>query len=114
MLVRLFEAHPGEFAVSAVSIMEFAAGVERAKTEQQRSTRMDFLSDLRSTLRVFPFDEQMAVRAGLLSGELQSRGVMTGHLDLMIGVTALRAGYGVITRNVRHFQMIPGLDVVER
>jgi len=30
----------------------------------------------------------------------------------LIGVTALELGYSVATTNVRHFQMIPGLDIV--
>ena len=32
--------------------------------------------------------------------------------DLLIGVTALEVGFGVATANLRHFGMIPGLDVV--
>jgi len=32
--------------------------------------------------------------------------------DLLIGVTALHYGYAVGTRNVRHFKMIPGLQVI--
>lgn len=31
--------------------------------------------------------------------------------DLLIGATALQFGYGVGTRNLRHFQMIPNLTV---
>jgi predicted nucleic acid-binding protein len=30
----------------------------------------------------------------------------------MIGVTALEHGYAVATANIRHFQMIPGLQVI--
>jgi len=33
--------------------------------------------------------------------------------DLLIGVTALELGYSVTTGNLRHFQMIPGLSVVQ-
>ena len=31
--------------------------------------------------------------------------------DLIIGACALELGYAVATHNVRHFQLIPGLDV---
>ena len=31
---------------------------------------------------------------------------------VLIGVTALHYGYAIGTRNVRHFQMIPGLNVI--
>jgi predicted nucleic acid-binding protein len=32
---------------------------------------------------------------------------------LLIGATALHFGYAIGTRNVRHFQMIPGLSVIQ-
>ena len=33
--------------------------------------------------------------------------------DLLIGASALELGYGVGTSNVRHFQLIPGLNVIQ-
>jgi predicted nucleic acid-binding protein len=33
--------------------------------------------------------------------------------DLLIGATALHLGYAVATLNIRHFQLIPGLSVVQ-
>jgi predicted nucleic acid-binding protein len=32
--------------------------------------------------------------------------------DLLIGVTALQLGYRVATGNLRHFQMVPGLQII--
>ena len=31
--------------------------------------------------------------------------------DLLIGATALELGYSAVTHNVRHFRMIPALEV---
>jgi predicted nucleic acid-binding protein len=33
--------------------------------------------------------------------------------DLLIGATAIHFGYGVGMRNLRHFQMLPNLTVVQ-
>jgi predicted nucleic acid-binding protein len=33
--------------------------------------------------------------------------------DLLIGATALSLGYQVLTGNLRHFQKIPGLTVIQ-
>jgi predicted nucleic acid-binding protein len=33
-------------------------------------------------------------------------------IDLLIAVTALELGYRVATANVRHFLMVPGLEIV--
>jgi len=55
----------------------------------------------------------VAVRAGEIDGENQARGLRLPLSDLLIGVTALELSYSVATTNVRHFQMIPGLKVVQ-
>ena len=39
-------------------------------------------------------------------------GLIIDFQDLVIGATALHLGYDVLTLNLRHFQMIPGLGVV--
>jgi predicted nucleic acid-binding protein len=33
-------------------------------------------------------------------------------MDLLIGATALEIGYSVVTANVRHFRLIPGLKII--
>lgn len=33
--------------------------------------------------------------------------------DLLIGASALELGYGVGTANIRHFQLIPGLNLIQ-
>jgi predicted nucleic acid-binding protein len=53
---------------------------------------------------------QMAAR---LDAEAKRTGRAIPFADLLIGVTALRFDYGVGTRNLRHFQMIPGLPVIK-
>ena len=42
-----------------------------------------------------------------------ARGTRIPLSDLLIGVSALELGYGVATANVRHFQLIPGLNVIQ-
>ncbi|HEV2688755.1 MAG TPA: hypothetical protein VGV35_09380 [Bryobacteraceae bacterium] len=42
-----------------------------------------------------------------------SQGISIDFPDLLIGATALHLGFAVVTLNVRHFQMIPGLSVVQ-
>ena len=51
--------------------------------------------------------------AGKIDGEQRAQGVTIPFADLLIGVTALEHGYSVVTVNVRHFRLIPGLSVVQ-
>jgi tRNA(fMet)-specific endonuclease VapC len=51
--------------------------------------------------------------AGKLDREQQSKGIVIPFGDLLIGATALSLGFSVLTKNLRHFQKIPGLSVVQ-
>lgn len=63
-------------------------------------------------LPVHPVSIPIALRAGRIDGENCARGIRLALADLLIGVTALELGYRVATGNVRHFRMVPGLDIV--
>ncbi len=113
MLRRLPCDRGEQIAISSVTLMEFAAGVGRAADERQEQQRRGFLEQVRSQVPVISFGSDLAIRAGLLNGELRRRGIVVGGLDLMIGATALSLDFSVATKNVRHFGAIPGLKVAE-
>ncbi|MGO9275645.1 MAG: type II toxin-antitoxin system VapC family toxin [Terriglobia bacterium] len=50
---------------------------------------------------------------GKIGGQQAAKGVRIPFEDLVIGATALDLGYSVVTRNVRHFRLIPDLPVVQ-
>lgn len=60
-----------------------------------------------------PVTVSIALRAGQIDGENQSKGLRIPLSDLLIGVTALEFGYDVATSNVRHFRLIPEITVLE-
>jgi predicted nucleic acid-binding protein len=43
---------------------------------------------------------------------IAARGISLALADLLIGVTVLELGYILATGNLRHFRMIPGLNVI--
>ena len=98
--------------ISVVSVMEMAHGEARAASDARASIRAFFLTDLMAALQVYPVTAEIARSAGRLDGYLTKRGDPIAFPDLVIGVTALELGYSVITRNLRHFERIPGLTVL--
>jgi predicted nucleic acid-binding protein len=50
--------------------------------------------------------------AAKIDGEQQAQGITIPFGDLLVGVTALELGFSVLTVNLRHFRLIPGLIVV--
>ena len=100
-------------AVSVVTLIELANGVARANTPQRKTARRQFVNELISVLPVLPITAAMALRAGEIDGESAARGIRLALSDLLIGVTALELGYRVAPANLRHFQQIPGLQVIQ-
>ncbi len=60
---------------------------------------------------MYPLTPEIAIRTGKIDGDQQSQGVKIPLPDLLIGATALHLGYAVVTEDLRHFRLIPELDV---
>jgi tRNA(fMet)-specific endonuclease VapC len=99
-------------ALSAVGLTELIHGIYRARTPEMRVRRESFLQELLAVLTVHPYTKETAILAGKIDGEQQNQGVVIPFGDLLIGATALSLGFSVLTANLRHFQKIPGLNVV--
>jgi len=100
-------------AVSVVTVLELAHGITRADTPERRQKRQRFLDELLSGVPVQTVTVPIALRAGQIDGQSQSKGVRIPLSDLLIGASAVELGYAVGTANIRHFQLIPGLNVIQ-
>ena|SRR5579872_2126516 len=62
--------------------------------------------------RVLGVTRAVAQRYARVSGELRSKGLLIPPPDLFIAATALHHGLMIVTRNRRHFDRIPGLQLL--
>jgi predicted nucleic acid-binding protein len=102
-----------EIGLSVVSIVELMHGAYRAKTPTQQQGRLTFIERLCQDVPVHPVTLDIARLAGRIEGQEEAKGIRIAFEDLLIGATALHLGYAVATLNLRHFQNIPGLAVVQ-
>jgi tRNA(fMet)-specific endonuclease VapC len=102
-----------EAALSAIGLAELVHGVYRADTAERHARRESFLDALLTAVSVYPFTTEAARLAGKIDAEQQAKSVVIPFADLLIGATALSLGYSVGTVNVRHFQQVPGLALVQ-
>ena len=113
IIERVRSAHGDqESALSVISIIELTHGIYRAKLDAERVRRKAFTDELACDMIVHPVSLAIAQLAGRIEGEQAARGISIAIEDLIIGATALYIGFDVATLNVRHFQVIPGLNVV--
>ncbi len=101
-----------ELELAAVTVAELWQGVERA-SGKRRLTRESYLSAILSALRVVPYTAVTALEHARLWARLQSAGTMIGDYDLIVAATALERGSAVATFDRRHFDSVPGLQVIE-
>ncbi len=113
-ILRRIRAAHGEIdvALSTVSVVELTHGIYRAKTDADRTRRRVFAEGVFHDLIVHPMTLEIAQLAGRVEGEQAAQGITIDFEDLVIGVTALHLGFDVATINMKHFQHIPGLNVV--
>ncbi len=62
-------------------------------------------------VRWLPISEAVSLGAGTLSAQLQREGQEIGIVDTMIAATARVHGLVMVTRNIRHFDRVPGLII---
>ena len=102
-----------EIVLSSITVIELEHGLHRAQTAEQARKRREYLDTVFAAVPVEPFTRAMAQLAAKIDAETRRTGQTIPFADLLIGVTALHFGYAVGTRNLRHFQMIPNLAVVQ-
>ena len=114
-ILEQFRAGYGETEVglSVVTIVELTHGIYRAKLENRRQRRQAFVDELIRDVPVHPVTIETARLAGRIEGEQAEQGISIAFEDLLIAATALQLGFGIATGNIRHFEHIPGLAVVQ-
>ncbi len=97
--------------ICALTVAELGHGVHHAATEAKALHRRRFLDELKQYVPVHPITAATAEIIARVGGSQAAKGITVPFADLIIGACALELGYAVATHNVRHFQLIPGLDV---
>jgi len=99
-----------EVGIAAITASELLHGVHRA-TPQHRARREAFVEAVIAAFPPLPF-ELLAARAHARIWADLAAGADTGAHDRIVAATAIAAGWRIGTANVRHFDRIAGLDVL--
>ncbi len=95
-------------AISVITLGEVYEGIYYGRDPaQNEAVFRRFLKGL----AVRPITSRIARRFARISGQLRQQGQLLPQPDLLIAATAIEHGYILVTRNVRHFQRIPGLTI---
>lgn len=93
-------------ATSAINVGEVLRGAQRSRDVLGVTTRtLDALEEV-------PFGAEEARRFGRLMHTLDRGGNRIPVVDGMVAAVALENGGRLVTRNVQHFDRVPGLELL--
>ena len=99
------DANEADSAISAITIGEMVAGIERMPESKRRRSLAQALKFLREDYagKIIDFTEGAAVEWGRLVVEAKKRGRNVSILDSQIEATAIHFGLTVVSRNAKDF-----------
>ena len=102
---QLVETEQYTFATSVITEYEIYVGA----TIGQQS----FWNQFFAAMRLLTFDSRCVKEAVEIQHELKKNNQMIAIPDLLIGATARSNNLRMATKNIDHFQRIPGLQIVK-
>ena len=99
--------------ISAISASELLMGLHLAKNATIALKRETFIDHILQHVGILEFTHDIAKLHAKWAAALFKRNISIGAHDLIIAATALYHDFPVVTRNVREFKQLEGLQVIE-
>ncbi|MFP4147625.1 MAG: type II toxin-antitoxin system VapC family toxin [Halorhodospira sp.] len=108
LIDRLRSYQPLELGIPSIVLAELLWGARKSRRVAENLARVRAFAE---PLQVFPLDEASAEDYGLNRASLESWGQPIGPNDTLIAAVARARGAVLVTRNIRAFSRVPGLEV---
>jgi tRNA(fMet)-specific endonuclease VapC len=109
-LNRLRSVSPSEVFISSITLMEIRYGM--AINPKRVARIWQVIEDFLSSVTIIPLSEREAVEAASIRSLLKTQGLPIGYYDVLIAATAKANKLIIVTANVREFERVPGLIVL--
>lgn len=96
--------------VTAITVSELIYGAYKSQRPEHNLAQVDLLI---AGATVLPFDTSAGRRCGALKDALRRAGNLIAEPDLQIASIALVRLLPLVTHNQKHFNRIPGLELVD-
>jgi len=106
---RIQALPPAEIGVPTIVEYELRFGLLRLPREAAEP-RLAALTKLLRPMQMLSFDSECAAQAARIRFNLETAGTPIGPHDTLIAAAALRHQAILVTRNVREFSRVPGLQ----
>ena len=106
---RLQALRPADLGVPVIVEYELRYGLLRLPSDMA-APRLAALAEFLRAMQLLPFDSECAAQAAHVRADLEAAGTPIGPHDTLIAATALRYQGTLVTRNIREFSRVPGLQ----
>ena len=103
LLVHVVEEYKN-ICISSITEFEIYVGAT--------GNQLTFWENILKEIKVFPFDSKVAHTAVVIQKELKKTGKTVALADLFIGATAVAHNLPLATFNVKHFELIDKLQLI--
>jgi tRNA(fMet)-specific endonuclease VapC len=104
-----FKQYQDQMCISAVTWGELVYGTEKSSHPERNLADIE---EMAARLEIAPFETLAAAHFGQLRAELYRIGKPIGPYDMMIAGHARSLGLILVTNNLKEFERVPGLRVV--
>jgi len=108
-LLKIFNNNNGLMGISSITLAELMHGVEKSAHPSRNLLKVE---DFVSRLEVLDYDSLAASHYGEIRADLERKGTPIGVNDLHIAGHARSLSLTLVTNNVREFERVDGLRVV--
>ena len=108
VIEKFKQFHPGDIAVSTITVFELQYGVAKSVRRQDNQQR---LNDFLAPFEILDYDETAARTCGDLRLILEKRGQPIGPFDLMIAAHALSQHLVLVTNNEKEVAYVENLKI---
>ena len=105
-LLKLKRHRPADFGIAAIAAHRLYYGACKSRRAAEHLAQIEALQ-----FPVVEFDREDARQAGAVAAALAKAGAPLGPHDVLVAGQALARQLTLVTRDVRQFERIPGLQV---
>jgi tRNA(fMet)-specific endonuclease VapC len=110
-VLQHFKAYSiGDIGISSITFAELEYGVAKSQHVQKNRLALD---EFILPLEIAAFDEAASEKYGAMRSMLEKNGMLIGSMDMLIAAHAVSLDATLVTNNVKEFNRIKGLKVVD-
>jgi len=111
VIQRIRQLAPSDLSLSTITLAEILYEIEKSTVKKEERTQK--IQNIASLLMLYPFDEHAASSYAFIRTDLERKGTPISERDTQIASVAKANKLILVTHNMKEFQRIKKLQVID-